>query len=159
MAISRSIKVAYSYSSNPRPVQVVYANEQHKDFVKFCNTLRCPLCGSQLDGNIHAKKAQLYCVLNNDEYKIHWIPGDTAPDFELINFYYTQYQYTITAVHNKFGQFDTVIYRYNMDAHPNQRFKTQKKVFEFTGDRLLFFRCRMNEDVFLKKLKLYNVFS
>ncbi len=144
---------------NVRPVQIQYVNDQHKEFVRFCNTLRCPLCGSQLDGNIHPKKARLYCVGNNEEYKVHYLPGDPEPDTETLEFWYSQYSYKISTMRNSFGQFETYIDRYNMDAHPLQRSKTRKRVFSYKGDRLLFFRSRMEEDVFLKKLKTYNVFS
>lgn len=141
-----------------RPVQIQYDNPSHKQFVRFCNTLRCPLCGSQLDGNIHAKKAQLYCVSDNNEYKATWLPGKTEPEYELITFNYPQYQYVIEYGKDYWNNNQTIINRYNLDVIPFHRASTRKEMFKATG-RFLFFRSRMEENVFLKKLKLYNVFS
>jgi len=158
-AVKRSVKIAYSYSDTLRPVQVAYVDDKHKQFVRFCNALRCPLCAGQLDGNIHQKLARLYCVNDNNEYKVTWSPGKTDPDFELIMYTYTQYQYVVEYGSDWLNQVSTVINRYNMDAHPIHRAKTKQEVFRYAGRRLLFFRARMEEDVFLNKLKLYNVFS
>ncbi len=142
-----------------RPVQIQYVDDKHKEFVRFCNTLRCPLCGSQLDGPIHQKKAELYCVGNNDEYIARWFPDQSEPDMETIKYWYPQYQYVIGVRRIGPGSFNTVINRYNLDVLPMHRASTRKEVFSFQGQRIPFFRSRMEEDVFLKKLKTYNVFS
>jgi hypothetical protein len=141
-----------------RSVQIQYVNDAHKQFVRFCNSLRCPLCNGQLDGGIHAKLARLYCVNDNNEYKVTWAPGKTNPDYELISYTYPQYQYVIEYGSDWVGNTNTIINRYNMDAHPIHRAKTKVEVFR-CGSRLSFFRKRLEEDVFLNKLKLYNVFS
>jgi len=143
---------------NVRPLQIRYVDEGHKAFVRYCNTLRCPLCGGQLDGNIHHKKARLYCVNDNDEYKVSWSPGQFEPDYELISYTYPQYQYVIEYGADYYSKKQTVINRYNMDAHPIHRAKTKVEVFK-CNSRISFFRKRLEEDVFLNKLKLYNVFS
>jgi hypothetical protein len=142
-----------------RSTQIVTNDPGYKEFVRFCNSLRCPLCNSQLDGNISAKLATLYCVSDNSEYKIRCRPGETVPFWEEINFYYPQYQYEISSILDVNGQFITSINRYNMDASLKNRYKTLKRVFDFTGKRLMFFRSRMEEKVFLKKLKTYTIFS
>jgi hypothetical protein len=129
-----------------------------RQFSKFVNSLRCPLCGSRLDGNIHPKEARLYCVSNNDEYSCKWLPGDDAPASEILKFWYTQYEYDIL-ITKYLGSFRTRITRYNLDVMSIYKQSTRKELFDFTGDRILFFRQRMEEDLFLKKLKLYNVFS
>lgn len=141
-----------------RPVQIQYVDDQHKQFVAFCNALRCPLCNGQLDGNIHHKQAQLYCVNDNNEYKVTWSPGKSIPDFELISYTYPQYMYVIEYGTDWLHQIYTVINRYNMDAHPMHRAKTKVQVFK-CASRLQFFRKRLDEEDFLNKLKLYNVFS
>lgn len=69
-------------------------------FKKFCYALRCPLCNSQLDGNIHPKKATLYCCQDNSEYKVHYYPRNEFPDMESITHYFSQYEY-----HNKYYKF------------------------------------------------------
>jgi len=139
--------------------QILYVNDKHKEFVKFCNSLRCPLCGGQLDGLINHKKANLYCVNDNDEYKANWLPDASAPDFERIVYTYSQYQYIIEYDSDYYGgNFTTTINRYNMDAAPMYRKSTAKEVFQCNG-RITFFRKRLEEDVFLNKLKTYQVFS
>ena len=129
-----------------------------KEFIKFCNSLRCPLCGSQLDGNIHPKGAKLYCANNNDEYNCELIPGSKALSYEKISYWYTQYQYDIINSYRRFDDsYHAIIYRLNLDNIPYYR--VREKIFEVNGPKLTFFRKRMEEEVFLNKLKLYNVFS
>jgi hypothetical protein len=156
---TRQVKIAYNYSSLIRPIDIAYVDDAHKKFKKFCNDLRCPLCGSQLDGNIHRKEAKLYCVANNDEYKTIWHDHLIHPYSEQITYWYPQYQYVIMIQYVGGGIFDTNICRYNMDAHPSQRYKTMKQIFRYSGNRLLIFRQRMEEEQFLKKLKTIQVFS
>lgn len=139
-------------------LQVAQREQPSAEWKAFCNALRCPLCGGQLDGNVHPKKARLYCVNDNNEYKITWTSGKPEPDYELIRYVYTQYEYVIEYDTDWLGNRFTVVNRYNMDAHPIHRAKTKVEVFK-CGTRILFFRKRLDENVFLNKLKLYNVFS
>lgn len=139
--------------------QVKYVDDKHKEFVRFCNSLRCPLCGMQLDGNIHPKKAELYCVGNNDEYKCRWFPDQKEPEMESIKYWYPQYEYVIQITRQGPSTYNTIINRYNLDTLPIYRASTRKEVFSYSGPRVLFFRRRMEEELFLKKLKTYNVFS
>jgi len=129
-----------------------------KEFTDLCNAQRCPLCNSQLDGTIHKTMASLYCVSNNEEYKATFVPGHIDPIEENITYWYTQYMYVISYTYANPGS-KTVITRMNLDVAPHLRYKSQKIVFDYHGDRLLFFRSRMEEDIFLKKLKTYNLFS
>jgi hypothetical protein len=113
----------------------------------------------QLDGPIHPKKAELYCVGNNDEYKCRWFPDQKEPEMECIKYWYPQYEYVIQI--NRLGpnSYSTTINRFNLDVIPFYRASTRKEVFSYSGPRILFFRKRMEEETFLKKLKTYNVFS
>ena len=129
-----------------------------KDFIKFCNDLRCPLCESQLDGNIHPKLAALYCARNNKEYIVSWRPNSEHPDREQILYLYPQYEYIIDIILVA-GQYRTNIYRYNADMSEYHKASTQKIMLEVYGARTTFFRKRMEEEIFLKKLKTYQVFS
>ena len=76
------------------PDQLSRMKELEKEFIKFCNTLRCPLCSAQLDGGVSAKAANLYCRANPDEYKVNYFKND--PIFYKrtvrINFNATQYE-------------------------------------------------------------------
>jgi hypothetical protein len=138
--------------------QIAQKEQPSKEFKTFCNSLRCPLCESQLDGNINPKEARLYCVSNNDEYAGIWVPSQVYPINEDIRYWYPQYQYVIT-IDKGPNNFHTVINRYNLDVALIHRASTRKEVFNYIGSRILFFRKRMDEELFLKKLKTYQVFS
>jgi hypothetical protein len=139
--------------------QVATLPKPDKQFKDYCNSLRCPLCNGQLDGNINPKEARLYCVNNSEEYKVIVRPNLHSFYIEIITYWYSQFQYEINIYYIKEGMFQTSIARFNMDASPRQRYKTMVTVFNHVGSKINFFRQRMEEDVFLKKLKLYNVFS
>jgi len=143
-------------------LQVAELPKVSKEFKDFCNSLRCPLCDGQLDGNIHSKRAILYCVNDNKEYRCVWIPNALVPDLEIIKYCYPQYEYEIVITNISYrgpDLFETVISRYNAGVNPVYRNKSYKVVFRNNGPRIPFFRKRMEEDIFLKKLKTYNVFS
>jgi hypothetical protein len=128
-----------------------------KEFIKFCNSLRCPLCKSQLDGNIHPKAATLYCSVNNEEYKVQYFPESNIPTHEEINYYYGQFRYEIVIHKFSVNEFKTVVNKIDLDIR--KHLQSRVKIFEMFGARLMFFRKRMEEHTFLDKLKLYNVFS
>lgn len=130
-----------------------------KEFRNYLNSLRCPLCDSQLDGSLHFKESRLYCVANNDEYSGVWTWDDKYPKYECIKYYYSQYEYIISINRVGIKQYRTMINRYDIDVIQIYKLSTRKTIFDFTGDRIPFFRKRMEEDMFLNKLKLYNVFS
>jgi len=140
-------------------MQHVLTIHPNKDFIKFCNNLRCPLCDSQLDGNISTDQAELYCVSNNGEYRCHVHINYNEPFFELIRYWYPQYEYTIQN-HLLASGWTTIIDRYNSDYSLYHKDKSRVRLFEIHGGpKILFFRKRMEEDVFLKKLKTYQTFS
>lgn len=133
-----------------------------KDLVKFYNSLRCPLCGSQLDGGIYNTKSELYCARDNREYKVTWYAGEQHPQTEELVYWYTQFRYNIYITKLKTvstPSFSTVIDRFNLDLSPPHIEFSRERVFAYTGAKILFFRQRMEEDKFLNKLKTYNVFS
>ena len=129
-----------------------------KKFIKFCNSLRCPLCESQLDGGIHPSMATLYCTSNNAEYKITCVNGMSEPEYEELVYWFGHYRYNIRLSYRN-GTHSTVIDRYDTDMGSLHINSSQKRVFEMTGAKLSFFRKRMDEEAFVSKLKLYNVFS
>lgn len=136
----------------------IIQDDNHRVFSKYCNTLRCPLCNSQLDGNVNKATAYLYCVTNNAEYSCKVIAGQSDFQSEQITYWYTQWQYAVCINKTNSG-FHTQIIRSNMDAAPEFRYKTNKVIFKYDGNRLTFFRSRMEENVFLKKLKIYNMLT
>jgi hypothetical protein len=130
------------------------------EFKKFCNSLRCPLCGSQLDGNLNEMQSSLYCA-QNDEYAAIYVPRVSAPVVESIIFSYSQYEYKIyiELSTEEDIHYDITITRFNMDVHPSKRSQTAKIIIEFKSKYNTFFHKRMDEDVFLKKLKTIITFS
>lgn len=145
-------------SQVPLPFYMINASE-FPDYAKFINSLRCPLCGSQLDGNCHPNGSQLYCILDNEEYKCGWMFGCDEPTYEDIRHTFSQYQYLIKSKRKAPNTYNTIIFRYNMDYVPRLRHHSIIEMFSIIGPRLLFFRTRMDEKSFSNKLKLYSVFS
>lgn len=134
-------------------------SDSHKEFIKFCNSLRCPLCQSQLDGSIFPVVANLYCVSDNKEYMCSWdSKSKTEPLKEIIRYWYPQYEYEIIIIRLDDG-FETIINRYNRDAAEQYKNSTKKVMFKSNGARISFFRKRMEEKDFLNKLKTYSIFS
>jgi len=66
-----------------------------KDVKKFFDDLRCPLCDGQLDGSIHHIISKLYCVNDNSEYKVDWVPFQEHPNYETIVHTFGNYQYRL----------------------------------------------------------------
>ena len=137
----------------------IASNETKQIFVKYCNSLRCPLCKSQLDGKISNFVARLYCISDNNEYKCTVSHGMTLV-YEKIKFYYSSSLYEIEIGLNSFSnnEYYTSIDKLNAEVLPQFREATRHNIFNCAG-KIPFFRERMEEKVFLNKLKLYNVFS
>jgi hypothetical protein len=130
------------------------------DFKKFCNALRCPLCNSQLDGNVHRAEAHLYCVENNSEYTAEYQSLLTIPIAETLSFWYTQYQYKIyTLLESDLQTYDITVNRFNLDTHPDKIYQTREMIINFQSKKNTFFHKRMEESVFLNKLKTIITFS
>lgn len=155
----RQVTVHTSQPLAIRPVDISYVDEAHKAFKRFCDNLRCPLCDAQLDGNVHHKKAELYCVTNNDEYRCRWFPGDNEPEMECIKFWYYPWEYVIGIKRFGPGNYRMTVDKYQMDVNQIHRNSTRVELFNYKGPRILALRQRMDEEQFLKKLKTIKVFS
>lgn len=130
---------------------------QNNKFKTYCNSLRCPLCGAQLDGNIHPKGASLYCVNDNDEYTIKLNPNFDKPINETLKHIFNDYEYLIS-ITRVFDSWRSIILRVSTDIHPEMRYRYWEEIFRFEG-RITFFRKKLNKEEFIRKLKIYNVFS
>lgn len=131
---------------------------QNKAFTKFVNDLRCPLCNSQLDGNVNQYKADLFCVSIPEEYKVYYKPNETLPDFEKIVYYFDSTCYEITS--NRQGEiFDTFIFKVDLTLNLKYRTQMAEKLLELHSSRINYFSSYMTEKQFLKKLKYYVTFS
>jgi len=133
--------------------------QQYKEFVNYCNKLRCPLCKSQLDGVIKYDFADLYCVSNNQEYMCILSSPDDDFDVEQFIYWYPQYQYTICVANLNNGQYRTTVDRYSLDYVPRLRVQSKKEIFRHVGGQIPFFRSKKSEEELLKKLKIYTIFS
>lgn len=128
------------------------------EFVQFCNALRCPLCGSQLDGNIHPKRANLYCVEDNTEYRCVWIYGDKEPQFEQIIHYAFEYEYEFLFQRNGTER-QTVLTRYYRNVNQNYRNAGKQAMMNIEAHIPLGFRRRLTEQEVSDRLKMYMVFT
>lgn len=63
-----------------------------KDFQKFINSLRCPICKNQLDGNF----TELYCVQNPIEYTAKYSANSETPNSEKLVLFFNKNYYFIT---------------------------------------------------------------
>lgn len=131
------------------------------EFKKFVNSLRCPICGSQLDGNIHPKEARLYCVSNNEEYRVKCSPNQNFPINESITIKYDQYEYVFsTSLHVWGGDlYVNRVERYDVDVQPRYKNSTRKLLLDYTGEKLNLFSKGLSEKELLKKITTYNLFS
>ena len=101
----------------------------------FFNTLKCPVCKSQLEGNVYTSSMDrgpsLHCVYNRDEYVVDWSIG---PPFTImqavVKLYEKKYLYKITQ------QINTIIEVFDTDAE--KRIIDSKKPFMFEFVGLLF---------------------
>lgn len=128
------------------------------DFVKFCNDLRCPLCGSQLDGGIYSTEARLYCVETNSEYGSTWVYGEVEPHYEQIIHYAFEYEYEIISRRTGIDH-HTSITRYFRGVDPEYRSTGKGVMLELDAQIPTCFRQRLSERDFLDKLSLYMTFS
>lgn len=126
-------------------------------FKKFCNDLRCVLCGSQLDGAVYKNKARLYCVSNNKEYKAEFSEDYSFPINETVSHIFTHFEYEF---HVKFidGLFYSCLYK--KDLSLNEIYQEKDKVLLLKcNSKLDWFRQRLSEEEFNKKIKIYSLFS
>lgn len=126
------------------------------EFVKFCKALRCPLCGGQLDGKVHPIKSNLYCVNTPNEYKVYWSVGFKYPDYEIITYYYSDFEYKL---HYRLFFHDTTLTRYSAELNEYLKNKTGKELLRIPGPRYIIFKLGLTEKEFLNKVRTYSVLS
>lgn len=126
---------------------------QDKELKKYCNSLRCPFCNCQLDGNIKSAYARLYCCQNNEHYRCE--VNNTGIVYQKLVHYFTQYKYVF---HYYTEPALTTINRINTDNHP--AYQKEEFITRFNGRTpKFFFNIIDKEETFLEKLKLYLVFK
>lgn len=133
-------------------------NSLQTDHNKFINSLRCPLCGSQLDGNLFSN---IYCVAANNEYVAWYRAGDKIPHIEhiMITFedikkqYYIYYSEIV----------GTIIYELDLQFPEKYKYENKIKILEIKNIRLSKLlkldQLKLNQKEFLEKISIYQTFS
>ncbi len=137
---------------------VVLNDTKFREFRKFINSLRCPLCNSQLDGNLHPKESRLFCSQSTNEYVATFIPSMSEAYTENIIHIFDQFEYNVYSIRFK-NLFQTNITRFRNDFIPRYKQESRKELLEVIGPRIQFFRKKMDEKTFLNKLKFYSLYN
>jgi hypothetical protein len=145
-------------------VELVRRNKLLAEMKSFANKLRCPLCGSQLDGSVSYKDAKLRCVSNPDEYFVYY-PGRGLAQQERArvsnDYYIYQISYRLTGLDdNEVPQYYFTITEYDLSIHnATIREKSGKVLYSFAGVKVLPITENLNAENILKKLEVYQIFQ
>jgi hypothetical protein len=130
-----------------------------KEFKKFCNDLRCPLCGSQLDGNLNFKRADLYCVSDNQEFAISYFPEENCTNWKTFRLKFFPNEYLFEIRFSRDGAFKYSSVRcINMELRPGIAYNEAKRLLSADAD-ISHLATIKDEKELIGKLKLYNTFS
>lgn len=139
-----------------------------KEFLKFCNDLRCPICQSQLDGQIGKTEARLYCVANYDEYGCNY-DIDHNLLYERYQFIFDYRTEIYNIIQNKISLKDKPEANYHLqifidngEIKPQYREKVRKILIDSYLEKPYLFNNRKREltkEQFLKKIQIYNILS
>ncbi len=140
--------------------QLARMKELEREFVKFCNTLRCPLCSAQLDGGVSATSANLYCRANPEEYKANYFKNDPVFYKRVARLNFNAIQYRITTYHDSpDSKYKNYISKLDLSiAREDLREKAAVKMFEMEGSCLPL-KFETNEKIFLEKVRTFIIFS
>lgn len=145
-------------------VELARRNKRLAEMKAFANRLRCPLCGSQLDGPVSYVDAKLRCVSNPDEYFVYY-PGTGLAKQErarVSNDYYTyELSYYLNGLDdNEVPQYSLNIIQYDLSIpNPLIREKSGKVLHRFTGVKVLPITEDLTAENILKKLEIYQIFQ
>jgi len=128
-----------------------------KEFIKFINTLGCPICGAGLDGSIDSSEADLYCRNNPDEYHANYLQGWFVPMRDCIRVHYGSMIYQIKHQHLGYNIFKTDIFKMPENWRETLT-KSVDKVMEHEGE-ILFGATDFNLNLFIEKIEMYDVFA
>lgn len=131
-----------------------------RELTDYCNKLRCVVCGSQLDGPVNYQFAELYCVMSNSHFKVKYLYGERNPEYSAAIYDFAQEKPEAYQVifWKKGDSYSNEIFKLDLDLIERFRFKEKIKVFSFIGKPITFPRG-LSHNEFIKKMKLYTVFS
>jgi len=133
---------------------------QKRQMMVIADSLRCPLCNSQLDGGVYPERFKLECSANPIEYIVSYQNGINEPIYESIRLRYDLEMYEQT------------IYRYSEDSYQldlflidptiplDRAFKFKKKIWTFSGkNRMQIIKSAMPYKKLKEKLKKLSLFA
>lgn len=135
-----------------------------KEMKYFANNLRCPLCGSQLDGHVSHLEARLRCVSNPSEYEV-WHRGKGLAKREAARV--SNEFITLELVYFLEGLDDNEVPLYSIAVNEldltiprlDIREKCKKQIFRYYGKKFMPINSELNTNNLLKKLELYQIFQ
>lgn len=149
----------------PPPPKTITSNEaerralQLKQMKAFINNRRCPICDSQLEGSIGYDRATVYCCVGSEkEYVVHYVFGETRPDWSVTTFYTTHFAYQIENKHITDELYRNIIYKVDLSLNERFRDREKKTILNYEGARLLL-SGNLKEEQIEEKIKLYTLFS
>lgn len=122
---------------------------------KFLNSLKCPICGAQIDIKDHYGYG---CSSNQDHYGIYIHPTDNPPRiiYEYVHIYDNKYKYSITKDYELNGNVKTTIICFDIDQEKRVIYSFKDKKLTFDMD--LFNFRNFNEKAALNRIKTIFVF-
>lgn len=141
------------------PELIAIISDEERDYKRFINSLRCPMCGAQLDGNIHLMRSLLECRGSPDEYKCGYYNKQTYPKHETFKIIMNKFEYEAHVSTLDSGELETVISSYDMGWTEYTRPKSKKILYVIPGRAVGLFINKISVEKFEEKLKIYNTFS
>ncbi len=140
--------------------QLKRMKELEREFVKFCNTLRCPLCSAQLDGGVTATSANLYCRATTQEYTVKYFRASPTPSERVARLNFDAVQYEIATYHEGGdSKFQNYIYKLDLSIkREDLRQKSKVLAFQLEGPCVPL-KMETEEKIFLDKIKTFIIFS
>lgn len=126
----------------------------YKQNKAYYNTLKCPVCGGQLDGNAQSDNFVLNCVYDKNEYLVHFNVINNIPVIinEEVRMNHNKHRFVIEQ-----AEF-TKISTYNVDSEGWViGILPARKALEFQG-KLFNFQA-INKEKLIKRLKIILVFQ
>lgn len=88
-------------------------SEKDKQYNRFINSLRCPLCGAQLDGSVNPGRSELECRWSPDEYSCKYINYGTEPVEQTVRVTVNNMEYVATCIYEN-NCYNTIIYTFDL---------------------------------------------
>lgn len=128
-----------------------------QEMLYFVNKLRCPICKSQLDGEVNGKRAGLYCCDDSKEYTAEYSENKTLK-YCSFRICYEQLSYLIVCNLMQNSLYDVRIFEIDLSLTLIYQDKYRKLLFSYTGP-VPILDFPISEKDLLSDLRLLAVFS